>query len=428
VVPLGLNGLAEWVADPLLRPAWERVRARFEKSGLIPAGVVVVPLPTRADRHAMGALLGRPVTRGSVRLDLVSLDTRLKERSGIGGLNEVLTEIFGQPPRNRPADRADRQEMRERPLALAATLVSAPWGAEWVADMRRVGLLTRVAEISTAEALVRDAARVFADLSMVPADSTDRKGLAGSRTTQSRIELSARLFGNAHALDRDRLLHRVVVRGLAAAAAVPVPESARDSEELWARFGVEADLLSRTCLVWRLEILGESPLANRLSAAAESGDPLHITARDLRRVDRVEVPPDTPVLVCENPAVLEAFADRGGSDVAVVCTSGEPNLVVDEVLIRLAASGASLRYHGDFDWAGVAIANRAVVRYGVRPWLMGAGDYLRGVRLDGPELRGASVPASWDPDLCPRMQGQGRAVHEESVLEQLLAAHSGPRE
>ena len=38
-------------------------------------------------------------------------------------------------------------------------------------------------------------------------------------------------------------------------------------------------------------------------------------------------------------------------------------------------AGAELRYHGDFDWAGVAMANRLIAEVGVVPWRMGADDY-----------------------------------------------------
>ncbi|WP_267881538.1 DUF2399 domain-containing protein [Streptomyces sp. NRRL WC-3725] len=32
-------------------------------------------------------------------------------------------------------------------------------------------------------------------------------------------------------------------------------------------------------------------------------------------------------------------------------------------------------YHGDFDWPGIALANRIIHRYGVQPWRMGAEEY-----------------------------------------------------
>ena len=128
------------------------------------------------------------------------------------------------------------------------------------------------------------------------------------------------------------------------------------------------------------------------------------------------------MLVCENPRVLEAMADRL-SGVSAVCTSGQPKLVNLELLRRLATAGAVLQYHGDFDSPGVAMANRLIAEVGAEPLLMSASDYQAAARTGRAalELSGASVDASWDPSLRPTMTRLGVAVHEEAVLDELLA-------
>ena len=180
------------------------------------------------------------------------------------------------------------------------------------------------------------------------------------------------------------------------------------------------DLVSRTCLTLGVRPPGASPLARRLRLASDDGDPVHLTAWDLRRFS--EPPPATDVLVCENPRVLEAVAEAAGGRHAVVCTSGEPVTVVTTFLSRLVDAGCRLRYHGDFDWPGVAIANRLVVRFGVVPWLMSAADNEGGVRRDGPLLGGRPVEPSWSAELGAAMRGVGRALHEETVLADMLVA------
>lgn len=401
--------LPDWVRDSTLAPTWQRILGRLERGGLVPRGYVVLAPTSRAERHALAALLGRPTVRERQRVDLAALDARLRDRSGVGGLVAVLTVLTGRPPQDRPARRAARDAAREAPLALAAELVSAPWVDDWISGMRRTGLLTGRA---VAEQVVRDAARVIGNL---PAPGA-------ARHTVSRVELGARLLGDAHALDRDTLLHQVVLRALAAAAGVTVPTSAGGREQLWARVGVAPDLVSRTCLVWGLRPTGDGPLARRLALAADQGDPVHVTDWDLRRSGGMAPQPSTQVLVCENPRVLEAVAERAPAGWAVVCTSGEPNLVVDQVLANLASAAVRLRYHGDFDWPGISLVERAIARYGVEPWRMGAEDYLRGLVAGAPELPGRPVEPSWDPQLGAAMRRHGRAVHEETVLPDLLEA------
>ena len=95
------------------------------------------------------------------------------------------------------------------------------------------------------------------------------------------------------------------------------------------------------------------------------------------------------------------------------------------VLARLAADGADLRYHGDFDWPGVAIANRVMVASGALPWRIGAADYEDALALAGAgevlPLGGRPVAAVWDAELTAAMERAGVAVHEEAVLDVLVS-------
>jgi len=70
---------------------------------------------------------------------------------------------------------------------------------------------------------------------------------------------------------------------------------------------VSPDLVSSTCLCLGLAPGDGSSVAARLGGAG--GDPLHVTAWDLQRSSAVWRA-GAPVLVCENPRVLEARMSR----------------------------------------------------------------------------------------------------------------------
>lgn len=125
------------------------------------------------------------------------------------------------------------------------------------------------------------------------------------------------------------------------------------------------------------------------------------------------------MLVCENPRVLEAVADTE-RPIAVVCGAGNPNLVTVAVLQALAGCGATLDYHGDFDWPGLAIANRVITLTGARPWSMTTAGYTAAGGSSSLRLRGPAVEASWDDRLTPTMRQMDLAVHEEALLPELL--------
>lgn len=395
--------LPAWVDDPVLVGLWGQLRNRLESTGGTPRGRLSVVVTSRDQRHALSALLGKPVLRDRVQVDLTALDRRLTERSGLSGLREVVVAVTGAPLRDRARERAALVERREGPLELARTMARGPWVEMWVDGLRRSGLLTRCAD---GQRIVTDAVRVV-------------ETLAGNPDQHwSRVELGARVLGDAHALDEDTLLHLVVLRALAAGQGIQVPISVTGRRALWGMYGVSSDLLSATCLTLGLRPVGDDGLAARLRTAAATGDPVHVTAWDLRG-DPVVVEAGS-VFVCENPRVLEAIAQRCAGDVATVCTSGQPNTVVTALLERLVASGCSLMYHGDFDWPGLAIANRLVAQFGVEPWRMTASDYQAGLQTGSPALVGAGVEASWDAELGAAMRAHGRAVHEEAVLDRLL--------
>lgn len=173
-------------------------------------------------------------------------------------------------------------------IAADPLLAPAPWTEEWLAGVRRSGLLATSAGLS----LVLD--RAVAVLSTL---------LGQTRASWSRVELAASVVGDAHALDDGTALGQVVLRGVAALTGQPVPALTTERRALWERVGVAADAVSATCLTLGLRPLGDDPLAARMITAADAGDPVHVTAWDLRRCS-LAVAAGTPVLVCENPSAL----------------------------------------------------------------------------------------------------------------------------
>jgi uncharacterized protein (TIGR02679 family) len=140
-------------------------------------------------------------------------------------------------------------------------------------------------------------------------------------------------------------------------------------------------------------------------------------------------PPGLTVRACENPVVVAAAADRWGAACApLVCLEGFANHAARTLLTHLARQGARFLYHGDFDWAGLSIANKLAEMVPFAPWRFMAVDYRRALAAPGerPPLRSRPVAALWDPELAPAMAAAGEAVEEEAVLGDLLADLAPP--
>lgn len=408
--------LPAWLADPALARVWEAVRRRLEQTGLTPAGRVVVSDLDRAERHAVSGLLGAPVVADVVRIDLQVLDAALRERAGCDTATVVLLAT-GTAVRDRQAERSAGAARRDAPLAAARLWLAErpafalqPWLDDWLSGVRRSGLLTRVPEERSVPVLLQALSVLDVLMTAAPAG-----------TLASRSELAATHSGDAHGLEDDRPVGQLVIRGLAVASGLAMPVSGADRRALWERWGVAVDHVSTSCLTLGLRPVADGARERRLRLAADDGDPVHLTGWDLARLD-LALADGTPVLVCENPRVLEAVAQCFQGNIAVVCGAGMPAIVVMHALRLLAASGSVLHYHGDFDWPGVAIANRLVAEAGVHPWLMSAVDYEDAARADGLPLSGVPVEAGWDPELAAVMRSHGVAVHEEAVLATVVGA------
>lgn len=106
----------------------------------------------------------------------------------------------------------------------------------------------------------------------------------------------------------------------------------------------------------------------------------------------------------------------------LVCTGGQPSTAVVELLRRLSAAGAQVRYHGDFDWAGLRIARALGSQVPWVPWRYRAVDYLAAVAEGAHSLRltGSAAPSPWDPELATVMAERGISIEEEFVVERLV--------
>jgi uncharacterized protein (TIGR02679 family) len=373
----------------LVRRAWRRL-ARGETGGS-----VTLAQATAAQRDAVERLLGRRAAPGqsiSVRLD--DLEVLLRQAGICDDLVEAMEALAGPL-----VDARARRQETEAAWAGLASDGSRPW----LEELRATGLLRRLArnDLAMAGELLRQALEVERRL---PA-----RGLPLA-------ELAAAVTGDSHALDPGTPLGTIAVR--IAAGQAGTWDSAEARRDAWASAGVLCDELSAPVLTLGLRGDGPGVTDRALRLHAETGEPYRLTTRQLLREPPTLASAAT-VYVCENPTVVAAAANRlGAAGAPLVCLEGQPRTAARVLLGLLAAAGARLAYHGDFDWAGIQIANLVVKRHGAVPWRFCSADY-RAAR-GGRPLQGNPVAAVWDPELQPAMVAGGRAVHEEEVLEVLL--------
>jgi uncharacterized protein (TIGR02679 family) len=394
----------------------ERVRGRIERGRPL-AGPISLPNATPAQRRAAETLLGRAPRPGrSLTVSLTDLDTVIRQ-SGVhsGGLGPAVIALTG-PVTVRADAQAELTRAWQSALApLAALAARRPPLTPWFDHAMARGLVKRLCGTpEQAVPVVTSAARL---LKILP--------LSGAPLSQVAHEAA----GDTHALDHGRPLATIVLSAIrhtwwTATTAVASPAQRRRA--LWDSVGIVTDELSTTALALNLPVAIEaSGLARILHIARELGEPIVLTLRQLIR-HQVSFDP-VPVFVCENPTVVLAAANAlGVASPPLVCVNGQPTAAVLRLLSLLTDAGCDLRYHGDFDWGGIRIANLLWNRYSMRPWRFDTRSYLDQVPRGSSTLRGTPANAVWDSELSTAVAQHAVRIEEEAVLPDLLADLARP--
>jgi uncharacterized protein (TIGR02679 family) len=397
-------------SGPEFRRLLERARRSLERTGGDLSGSVSLSHPDDAERRAIIGITGqyRYARTNRIAVRLADLDHAVREATG-RGLPELLAELGG-PLHDRPAERSALAGARAAAIREAETsplYLSCTWYRDWLTEIGRDGSLTKLINQGQ-QARLGQAVRVL-------------EYLAGRRDAPVLLPaLAADVTGDTKALNHGTLLSTLVLRALAIKTGMGRPGTAGQRRDLWEASDVVMDDLASRVLVLNLPAEGAG-LAEWLAGAARHGVPFYVTLHQLMTLPLTIR--GAVVHVCENPAVLRrAAAELGAGSAPLLCTEGQPSVAFHQLAGAIVVGGGELRYHGDFDWPGLAIAGAVMRRHGARPWRMSAGDYLAGVRVHAEHVRlsGTPQPTPWDPELSRAMVATGRVVFEESVADDLI--------
>ena len=420
------------IPEPLsaagLQPLWEASRRRLDRHGYAKRGTIARPDLDQSSELALESLLGRRLTK---RIDLAELETALITLDVGEDLCDALTRLGFPASPEAVLRRVERSRARSARAALECAVATweEPWAPRWADSVVGAGLLSGLDDRDVAR-LAEDVRRLLDLLDQAVALSPDHFGSSGPCTdgyavaetvgefAVSCTEVAAALFGSSHALDDGTKLASLATRALRHRIGEPL-----DGRELWEAAGIQMDRVSAPVLAWSVPAMGDSPLDEMIRSAAAGGLPLHVSLLAMLRYP-VRVPQGAQVLVVENPRLVEAASERTLSG-CIVAANGNPTTAVITLLRQMQASGVAIRYHGDFDAAGIGICRR-MHEFGATPWMMDAADYteavrlaqVNGVRLERDTRDCGATP--WDPSLQAAFECERFVIHEEFVLDSVL--------
>jgi hypothetical protein len=126
--------LPEQVHSALSRPEltalWQQARKQLERNGGEPRGSVTIQVPDLRTASELGALVGRPLARHvgrRTRVDLATLDQRLRSGAAQRSLADTVAIITGQPLLQRQAELTGKtRQNQEAAAALLALMDTIP--------------------------------------------------------------------------------------------------------------------------------------------------------------------------------------------------------------------------------------------------------------------------------------------------------------
>lgn len=414
------------------RPALHRLlagcRATYERLSRV-GGRAVVSEPSADELRAVRDFLGkRPkVHDGRLWLPLEELDEQLRRTRFACGLPELLSAYYGDEVRTRAEERRQVDATWHDfsgPLSdlLVQEAAHAWWragGSRQVLRLLRDSLHQDGGSPGPVTAALHPAVRhVLLALGTLPGES---------RPPELLPIFAHRVTGDPHAFDADTVAGRLLTSALStraaelpAAAADPLFDAgiARDdvsSQVLAAGVAPADEPLSRWPISWPLLTLLRWPSARAIGGVA---------------------------YVVENPSVFRELCRLGTTEGAplrtVICPSGQPSGAALRLVDLLVEGGAEIRYAGDFDPAGVAIAARLRERYGDRlvPWFMDAAAYLAALQKHSPNHQAQMLTQSEReqlgrlrsdlPELVAALLEHGQKLFQEALIPEMRVAITAP--
>jgi uncharacterized protein (TIGR02679 family) len=409
--PIDTERLGRLLGHPDLGWLVSRLRQRLEQGRSLDGPLVLAnALPEQ--RRALERLMGRRAGHGqALSIELSALEAVLVRAGVTPDLRSAVEALVG-PVGDRKAERLDiAQRWAVAYSELDSIVAARPQLEPWLEWVRGTGMLQRLtrADPSAGGDLARHLASV---LDRLPASGLPLSVLAAQTT------------GDGHALDPGRPLSLLALRAVARLGEIPEDnEGAEWRRTVWASVGILCGELTNPVLVLNLPADSRTPTGGALASHRAVGQPAYLTARQLLQDQPLPGLDGATIYLCENPSVVAEAANRLGAACApLVCLSGHPAAAATVLLRQLLAAGAQLRYHGDFDWPGIVIANSIFQRFHARAWRFDACAYRTAVCSirNGQLLRGRPVSAAWDPHLSDAMQTAGLKIEEERVLVDML--------
>jgi len=165
-------------------------------------------------------------------------------------------------------------------------------------------------------------------------------------------DFSARFFGDSKVLKTTPSILRRLEEWLLILRDEEISDEAR--QRIWSEYGVAENLTAiKVTLFGPLVYYKQNERFDWIAQLHARGESATLSLDNLREIDAIELPADTPVITCENETPFGTLV-REGIPGLLTYTAGYPNSAVRRIL-QLLPAGTTIQHWGDSDLDGLRI-------------------------------------------------------------------------
>ena len=243
------------------------------------------------------------------------------------------------------------------------------------------------------------------------------------------MRFTPRVLHDPHALDTGPV-RRQLIQSLRWELSDDSPDEEKvwEESELLEQAGLLRDQVSNRCLVYNLNGIGNrGEVHPGWQGFAEKAEPFSVTLSNVLNVERIESA--AQFVIIENPSIFERLSaelrHQKRSDISLMCSEGQPNQCVWQLLRRVDKTNTQMWYCGDFDPEGLQMAQRMLRRCpGLKLWHYEAQDYAKALSNKSFNARRRRILESCGcgelAAIQHRMLQDQRCGYQEKLLEDYL--------
>lgn len=191
-----------------------------------------------------------------------------------------------------------------------------------------------------------------------------------------------KITGNPHYFDKDTKLITALhlIRCEKENIFTPLESGTEFTNELLFHFGIMKDDLLNFVTCYGLGATKNGQDLASWDALYEEKSVHNVPLRELGKIDEIYPKIGKDVFVVENSGVFSSIVDKhDGLPLPLICTHGQFKLAGLQLIQKLVDAGCTIHYSGDYDVAGVQMAQRLRKKYGqsIQYWRYNAADYLQ---------------------------------------------------